>query len=203
MFATAGALTALIIMIGLVLVWSMFLGWVLTLILPFELFEGSLLAMFASGLGLYIFLNGPKSEDTWEDVAHSSHDIPVDRFFTSEAERTWENWAHYEVANAIAYEFKQSLKAGMLNDTQLEELAIRLSAAGIAILKRKSPRATTLAATSSQLQAQSKRMELQPYDEDIMRAAVNGINLALTAAPVEFAVRKKVWKQPAPLLDVE
>jgi hypothetical protein len=36
-----------------------------------------------------------------------------------------------------------------------------------------------------------------------MRVALDGINLALTAGPVEFAVRKKMWDQPAPLLDVE
>jgi hypothetical protein len=86
---------------------------------------------------------------------------------------------------------------------QLESLAIRLSDAAVAILKRKSPRATRFDVTMSQLRSQLKRMDQQPYDEDIMRVALDGINLALTAGPVEFAVRKKMWDQPAPLLDVE
>jgi hypothetical protein len=196
-------LTIMLIVIIVLMGWSLFLGLILSLILPFDLFEGSLLAMLASGIAAYVFINGPKPEDdAWENVV-STHDIPSARFFKSDEDKTWENWARYEIANAILYEFKQSLKPGTMTAEQLESLAIRLSGAAVAILKRKSPRATRFDVTMSQLRSQLKRMDQQPYDEDIMRVALDGINLALTAGPVEFAVRKKMWDQPAPLLDVE
>jgi hypothetical protein len=203
MLGLAVVVTVVLGVVVVVLGWSLFLGWILTLILPFDLFEGSLLAMLASGIAAYVFFNSPKPESVdWEDEV-STHDIPMGRFFKSDEDKTWENWARYEVANAILYEFKQSLKTGTMNAEQTESMAIRLSDAAVAILKRKSPRTTKFEVTLAQLRSQLKRMDVQPYDEDIMQAAVEGINLALTAPPVVFAIRKKMWDQPAPLLELD
>jgi hypothetical protein len=108
MFGVTVVLAVVLILIIVLMGWSLFLGWILSLIFPFDLFEGSLLAMLASGIAAYVFVNSPKPEDdAWENVI-STHDIPSERFFKSDEDKTWENWARYEIANAILYEFKQS-----------------------------------------------------------------------------------------------
>lgn len=195
--------TALLIVIVLVLVWSLALGWVLTRVLPFDLFQGTLLAMLASWIGAYILFKSPSADEPAWDYPFGSRAIPLERFLKSENDRTWETWARYELANAILFTFQQSRELGTMDADTLESHAMQLSAPAVAILKRKSARSTKLTVTEAQLRSQVKRMELEPLDEATLRAAVEGINLALTVEPLGFVVREQVWDQPTPLLDME
>ena len=192
MRSVLSALAALLIVIAVVLVWSLALGWALTLVLPFDLFQGALLAMLASGIGAYAFFHSPNVDEREWDDAVGLHDIPLEQFCRSEADRTWANWARHEIANAILYALQQALDPGTLDASARESVAILLSGPAVALLRRKSARSTKLEVTVAQLRNQMQRMELEPLDEPILRAAVEGINLALTAAPVAFAVRKQV-----------
>lgn len=192
----------LLVLFSVILGWSLLLGWLLTLILSFSLFEGTLLASITTGIGVYVFIQGARSfspdESDWIEPFDSPHDIPLDRFMKSSADSTWENIVRYEIANAVLYKFKHSLKAGTMNDEQLEALAIRLCDPAITILKRKTARSGHIEVTESQLRKELQRMDMQPYDQDILQTAVDGINLALSAPTVMLAVQNKMWKLPAP-----
>jgi len=195
----------LLVLFSAVLAWSLLLGWILTLILSFSLFEGTLLALITSGIGLFVFiqiagaLNREASE--WIEPYDSPHDIPLHRFVKSSADSTWENMIRYEVANAVLYEFKRSLKPGAMNEEQLEALAIRLCDPAITILKRKTSRSGHIEVTIAQLRKELQRMDMQPYDQDILEATVDGINLALSAPPILLAIQNKMWKLPVPMAE--
>lgn len=194
-------ITVMLLVTGVVLGWSLALGALLALVLPFSLFQGTLLSMVASMMGLYIFFRmSETSELGWDDSTVNFHEIPRGRFFTTEDDWSYENWIRYEVANAILYEIKYRESPGQMDDEQLQALAMRLTDPAVAVLKRKTGRSTPLHVTVAQLRNQLKRMDQQPYDDDIMHAAVDGINLVLTAGPLEYAVRKKMWDQPAPIV---
>ncbi len=199
-----GILGSLMVLGGLltvVLVWSLLIGWILTLILPFELFEGTLLALLSTGIVIYVFANVPDPEDEeWEDDLAERYTIPVERFAKNEADETWENWVNYELANVINYEFKQSHVARTLTDEQRETKAIRLSAAAVAILKRKSPRSTKIEITTPQLRRQLKQVGSKLVDDDILDVAAQSINEALITTPIQFAVREKAWDKSVPMV---
>ncbi|GAB4411961.1 MAG: hypothetical protein Kow00106_06460 [Anaerolineae bacterium] len=198
-----GTLIALLVVIAIILVWSLALGWLLTRVLPLDLFQGALLAMVASAISAYALFNIPRLGESEWDYAGTSYDIPIERFIASEADRTWANWARLEIANTILDVFRRSLEPGTLDAAELEERAVLLSGAAMAILRRKSAHSSTLEITEAQLRNQLQRMKLEPLDDAVLRAAVEGINLAVMAPPIVFAARKQVWDQPAPILDVE
>jgi hypothetical protein len=195
-------LFSLTVVLIIILGWSVLIGWILTLILPFELFEGTLLAMAASALGAYVLSHPPgdSSAPDWDDFPDFPDEIPIKKFIASESEKTWENWSRYEIANTVLDEFNDSLKTGTMTDAQLEALAIRMADAAVAVLKRKAPRSTMITVTVNQLRHQLQKMGLKPDDDDILNAAARGINRALLDSPIEIAVRQKSWSQPAPVV---
>lgn len=130
--------------------------------------------------------------------------IPADRFYKDESERTWENWLLKEIANDIYAEFQH--KASVvpnLNDTQTQELAIRLSEFGVNILKRKTSRARKLTITKNQLMREIEKSGQRAYDDIILRLAVSSQNMNADyyyGALLEV-VHNKRWKQPATIKD--
>jgi hypothetical protein len=196
-----GSSVMLIILLTVILGWSLVLGWILTIILPFELFEGTLLVMIATGIVVYGLANISKSDDddVYDDFSER-YPIPVDRFAKSEAEGTWENYIRYEIANAVKYEFAQSGVVSEMESVQQEALAIRMSDAAVAILKRKSTRSTKIEITESQLRRQLEQMGSQPDDERVVDVAIESINQAIVDTPIQFIMRKKAWSQSTPAL---
>ncbi|MBN1565350.1 MAG: hypothetical protein JXA10_16005 [Anaerolineae bacterium] len=195
------------IALSIILGWSIFVGWLLTLIFPFELFEGTLLAMLASVFSVYA-LNYPPGESgapDWsliddEDDEFPEDQIPMSKFVKTEDQKTWENLSRYEIANAIVTEFKASIKIGQMTDAQLEALAIRMADAGIELLKQKPARTTNVTITANQLKNQLRRMGFKPDADDILKAATHGINFALYETPIELVVKQKMWDQRAPIV---
>ena len=111
---------------------------------------------------------------------------------------TWGEQAQYEIANEILRQFNDLENTSQMNDEQLEALAIRLSEPAVDVLKRKSPRTTSFDITVTQLRNQLESMDLQSYDDDIMGAAVEGINLVANSVPAEKVIRQKLWKEIMP-----
>jgi hypothetical protein len=99
-------LLLLLVSIALVLAWSIGLGWLLSHLLPFSLFEGSLLAMAASVIVGYIASRVWEGVDLpWvepetpleQPVYLPSYAIPYTRFYPTETDKTWKagsalNW---------------------------------------------------------------------------------------------------------------
>src|SRR5712691_7533263 len=88
--------------------WSIGLGWLLTRLLPFSLFEGSLLAMFASTVVGAVFwrvmgvLETPGldfDEDEFDE--EEAKDIPASHFFKTDVSPSWAAWLRYDLANQI------------------------------------------------------------------------------------------------------
>lgn len=124
--------------------------------------------------------------------------IPTERFYGADSKRTWEKWLTKEIANDIYAEFqsKPSIVPNS-NDTQLQELAIRLAEFGISILKRKTTRARKLTITKSQLVREIEKSGQRAYDDMIIRLAVSAQNMNIDYyydALIEV-VHKKRWKQ--------
>jgi hypothetical protein len=200
-----------IAVIAVLLIWSIAIGWLLTRFLPFSLFEGSLLVMVASLGAAYVFLSfsnvlNSKDEDTddpdMDDLLPS--EIPPSRFYKTDADKTWTAWMQYISANMIYAELEQSshIKPTM-NESQTQELAIRLAELSVSLLQRKSGKTPRLSITKAALKQEMVKQKLKPYDDDILDAAVAAVNMQLMLPPVESVIRKKLWDRPSPLFDVE
>jgi hypothetical protein len=189
-------------------------GWLLRLALPLTLFEGMLLGMLllvVSGGLVFRFVGAmlpdpwmpaPSDLDAFDRHEEAMHPIPTTRFFASAEERTWEAWLRYEMANGVYLEFDESAgKPANLNDTQLQELAIRLAEIGINILKRKSPRTPSLSVSASALKREMQHMGQQAYDAEILAIAADGINTTIDfyALDISDLLEKKQWQSPAKL----
>lgn len=187
----------LLVVTAVVLAWSLVLGALLSALLPFSLFEGSLLGLFSSAVaGYFLTKMLPKSPDfDWDELDFGARDIPEDKFFAPDESVTWGRQAQYEIANEVLRQLKMLGNTGQMSDEQIEALAIRLSEPAVEVLKRKSPRTTNFDITVTQLRKQLESMDQQPYDDDIMRAAVKGINLVANSGPGEKVIRLKLWQK--------
>jgi len=179
-------------------------GWILTLFLPFSLFEATLLGMIAAFVTWTIWRTilspvqdfGPDEEEPEPEF----DEIPLSRFCKMDADRTWENWFRYLIANAIYEGLLDSPgRIGQMNERQLQELSIRLTDAAIAALKAKSPRTRRLRVSTGMLKHEMTKMGQQPYDDDILDTAVSAINTELISSQEELreVIRDKLWDEPA------
>ncbi len=203
-----GLLTVIIVIISLALVLGIFLliGWLLTLFLPFSLFEGALLSMIASliiGIIYTIVRFGASGEEDEHDVVED--EIPGDRFWNTPAERTWENWFRYIIANSV-YEDLTDLPhwEEVMGEADLQSLCIGLADASLEILKAKSPRATRMRVSKGSLKHEMVKMGHPAYQDGILNPAVAAVNVALM--PVEGLlrqiVREQTWDEPAGVPEV-
>lgn len=177
-------LIVVIVGLGVLLGLALLVGWLLTLIVPFTLFEGTLLgliALIALGvLAVNLFKGMPLTD---LDPANLSDDftdfkqIPETRVFKSEMDRTLENQYRYEIANRIYEEFQDNpSQISAMNDKQQQELALRLAEIGLAILKQKPATAARLNITLAAFKKQMQKMNQQPYSDDILETALMGLN---------------------------
>ncbi len=173
-----------VVSLAAVLGFSLLIGWLLTLILPFTLFEGSLLALIATiavGVIAVNFFKGMPLPDLNTDVSSDDFDnfkeIPEERIFKAEEDRTLENQYRYEMANRVYGEFQEnSSEFTTMNDKQQQELALRLADIALTILMQKSVTATRLNLTKAALKKQMQKMNQQPYSDDILDTALSGLN---------------------------
>jgi hypothetical protein len=204
-------LIILIVVLALVsfaLVAGIFLGigWVLTLVLPFSLFEGTVVSMIAAVvtfavwgriLGVLARLLG--ITPPWE-AAEEEEEIPESRFWESKADRTWENWFKYVLANAAYEDLVDSLDwAEDTSEQAMRILSIHLADAAVAGLKEKSPRTKRLRVTEGMLRHQLAQMGGQVYPDEVLETAAQAMNVQLRYWKDEVweVIRGNLWDEPA------
>lgn len=198
--ALVPVLVFLVILAALVGI-SVGIGWVLTLILPFSLFEGTLLgilvgALAAAGTHEFFSLPPPYAPD---DLDPYGEGIPVDRFYDEEEDKTWENWFRWNFADVIYEDLLTSPRwIQSMSAPELQELAIELADAAVAALKKKSPRAERMRLGYGALKQEMDRPDRPSYDEDLLDLVVLAVNLEL--GPFEDVLRtvisNRLWNKP-------
>lgn len=198
------------------------LGRILLWVTPsFTVFEATLLATIFGFIAFALLrmlarlflpaeLMLDERQSTWdpgeEKPSGDYQSIPQDRFYKSKAERTWERWFTAEVANDLYAEFQDAPKtAGNLNQSQLQELSIRLAEAGVNIIKRKTGRARRLSTNLNDLRRELNRMGQRPYDDDILRLALSAINMNLNyfEEPLREVIHEQEWDRPTTMPESE
>lgn len=200
---------------GAVTLVSLGAAWLLRLFLSLSLFESALLGFIFAAGAIYLLLTvgsaiGPPAP-AWRPRSNAAYPIEEDegreykqiapaRFYDSPAERTWQAFLSYEIANDIYMDLQDAPSVtSPMNDSQVQELSIRLAQIGMAILKRKTPRARDLSVNLSALKREMQRMGQRPYDDDILRVAVDGINANVDYYADELyeIIRTQGWNRPA------
>ncbi len=193
----------LVISFALIFGVALGVGWILTRFLPFSLFEATLLGMIAAMVTWNFWRNILSPVETFgsdeEEPESDLDEIPPSRFYKTDADRTWQNWFRYTLANTAYEDFLDSPgRIGQMNERQLQELSIRLTDAAIAALKVKSPRTRWLRLSKGALKNEMTKMGQQPYDDDILDTAVGAINDELSSLQEELreVIRGKLWNEP-------
>jgi len=189
------------------------LGHLLMRLYPFSLFEATLLILVIAAVTVNVLTRligmlippdltpsrvGSQADDE-ELLVDFYKRIPTSRFYQTESEKTWEAWLRAEIANDIYMEFQDEPHAvSNLDDSQAQELSIRLSDLAISIVKRKTS-ARRLAISMSNLKQELTKQGQRTYDHSIMTLALGAINLNLTHySPVLInIIRTRGWNEPA------
>lgn len=197
-----------VIVLALLLALGMGVGWVLTRIAPFTLFEGTLLGLiglFGSTVLLArvmrtIAATRPRGDDFMDEEDVEEYDsIPASRFAKATAEQTWENWCRYTLANEIYRGFQDDVQGVQnMNDLQVQELCVRLGDVALAILKTKPATTNRLQITAAQLRQQLVKMGQKPYEDDILNTAEASLAdyLASNEDNLLVIMRRKRWAEP-------
>lgn len=192
--------------------WSLGWGWIWSRFLPLTLFEASLLTMLATFAVIFSvvrFFGGPHTNsfvdlpdyEDWEEDDEEEYTIPTTRFWKRMENRTREKVFHYVLSNEIYDNASLTPQArGLMNDQQLQELAIRLGEIAIQVLKRKRRNVRTLAINVGQLRQEMQKMGLQPYDDDMLRLTAETVNDLLEEDEEEIGffadmIRNKRWQE--------
>lgn len=183
-FVLIGTLAA-----ALLVFWSAGLSWLLIKVLPFTLFEGAVLILLATLFVLYIagriLADLPRTSSDGlplEPLSFAEDEIPEDRFWQNEADKTNEAWFRYAIANELYADVDDMELDMTLGKAQQKELAIRLTDIVVALLKVRKYRkgAQRVAITLPQMKEQMEKMGQRPYDDDILETAVATVNIRLS-----------------------
>jgi hypothetical protein len=198
--------------LAVVIGWSLGVGWVLTQLTDFTLFEGTLVGLLASFMAALIWRNILRAipgfgydEDNGEFEPEEEEDefaeIPATKFYKNEEDKTWEAWFRYEIANSIFLEFQESPQpVAPMGEKQLQELAIRLADIAVSIFKRKKSRPKTI--TQTALKQEMAQMGQRPYDDTILMLAVDAINEELNYnEEIGEVIAAKLWDKPTDMFD--
>jgi len=206
-------LILVILSVALTLGVAIGIGWLLTLFLPFSLFEASLLGIIASvivGIFWYNLIGSIPNlrSSEYDDIGDEDEyydPIPASRFFKTDADKTWEAWLRFQLANDIYAEFQEEEHPIVSKgEKQAQELAIRLADIVIPMLKTKSAKAKRLTVTLPALKQQMNKIGQRPYDDDILNLAVMAVNwnLDYNYENVMRIIRTKSWNMPCELFDL-
>lgn len=193
-----------VISFAVVLGLALGIGWLLTLFLPFSLFEATLLGILAAGITLIfwrsIIFSAPPFPLGEEMIEPEPETIPEARFWRRDEDRTWERWFRYTFANTIYDEiFDAPRWPTQMNETQLEETAIRLANITVDGLKTKSPRTKRLSVNKGLLKQEMLKIGHPLYDDHVLTAAVGAINEELLYLDEDLreVMREGLWDEPA------
>lgn len=193
------ALVYLVVM-AILLGWSLLVGFALTQVFDFSLFEGSILGSLSTAMSFH-FLNTlirtPPIFPEIPDYEYDYDDTPIHekRFIESDKDRTWKNFLRFSLANDIFMELEEQENV-IMPEPQLQELAIRLADISVAILE-KLPRRQRYKIAISDFKKQMQGMDMQPYDDDILCTTRDVVNMQLTNPRIYTIVRQKEWDSPA------
>ena len=189
--------------VGIILGWSLGLGWSLTRWLDLSLFESSLLVIWEKFLNWVMptpnttnryDADEDDEEDDDEDWETEGYPIPVQRFARTEEDRTNENWFRYELANGITLNIKSSSQArGLMNDTQIQELAIRVTDILVELIKEKPQQARRISVTT--LKKTMHQMKMTPYDDVILRLAIAALKSQLNYPEARDILFNDLWDE--------
>ena len=199
-------LVVLFVVVGtaVVLGWSIGIGWLLTLFLPFTWFEASLLVMVASiaisALGVRLLMTVPAPSPLTDTDELYEPPISTERFYPSSGRVTFEAWFRFEMANDIYWELTDTPSiVNSMDEQETKELAIRLTDIAANLLKNRTSNAYRIKVSKNQLMQQMKKMQLRPYDDDILQAAAEAITLRLSDDEMMAEmVREKSWDEIDP-----
>lgn len=198
---------------ALVLLVTLGMSWVLRFFLALTFFESLVLATLMSAGAVYVMITvgrllAPEDNfrlptmgsSTQAEEERDYKQIATARFYKSDDDRTWNSWLRREIANDIYVGFQDEPRAvSNMNDTQVQELALRLSDLALAILKRKTPRARDLNVTLNALKRELQRVGQRAYDDKILQLAVNAINLNMDYYENDIfeVIRTQAWDELA------
>ena len=144
--------------------------------------------------------SGEEDENDFE-----ADEISGSRFWGTPAERTWENWFRYIIANSVYEDLLESPHwVEIMSEENLQDLCIGLADAVLEILKAKSPRSTRLRVSKGSLKHEMVKMGHPSYQDGILNLAVAAVNAVLM--PMEGLlrqiVREQSWDEPAGVPEV-
>jgi hypothetical protein len=205
MSQNAGGLLIFILVLllstALILLWSLGLGWILTLILPLELFEGALLVMIASITSVAILMYSVRSfeEDPKLELLDT---LPIERFTGGSDRPTLEQLFRYQLANDMVMIFEdEPSTTNLMDQRQREELAIRLSEICSAAVRNKPTRIKNPKISKADLKKQMSKMNLKPYDDNLLDIAVKTTNVYIQRPLWQEVFASQIWEQQSPLID--
>lgn len=190
-------------------------GWLLRLFFTLSFFESIVLGLLLSACAVYVMLTVARllaPEDSLrlpsmgnrerqdEEEERDYKQIISTRFYKSANERTWSAWLRREIANDIYMGFQDEPRTvSNMNETQVQELALRLSDLALAILKRKTGRARDLSINVSTLKRELQRVGQRAYDDKILQLAVSAINVNMDYYENELfeVIRTQTWDDVA------
>lgn len=207
-------LLVILISLAMAVVWIVGIGWLLSRWLPLSLGEGAIIVGIASGLALLIWFrifdwsrtvpSGlsisrlpqgefiPDDDEIWY-----SEDYPISsqRFAATLDERTAENWLRYDFANELALAIEESPPAkGLMNDSQVQELAIRLSDMIVQMAKEKPASASRL--NMPVLKKRMTQLGFAPYDDAILKETLRVWQKQHSYEEVRDIINEKLWHDP-------
>ncbi|MCB0077954.1 MAG: hypothetical protein KDD73_11125 [Anaerolineales bacterium] len=184
------------------------LGWLLTLILPFSLFEGALLVAMAFVV-VSVWANAlirssfpaasdfPFDDDEWE-----LEDEPIlgeAHFWQRPEEKTWTNWLRMIVANTV---YKNMVSSegwiGEMAEPRQEQIAMELTDGAIQTIKSQARRGRDMRVSRTSLRNALREAGQKPYDDALLDMVVHSINGQLFAlTPLLNRIeREKSWDDP-------
>jgi hypothetical protein len=202
-FAVVVIVLLIVLILAVVIGLSVGIGWILTLILPFTLFEGTLVGMGAAmvtGLLAERLFRASTGYGLDDIEPYYEEGIPMSRFWESEEEMTWENWFRYLFADAIHDDILTSPPwVGAMTPDEVEETAIQLADLAVAALKKKSPRAERMRVSRTMLKREMDRPNRPNLDEDLLDLAVTSVNVELIPVEgiLESVIKSRSWDEPA------
>lgn len=177
---------------------SLGLGWLLTLIVPFSLFEGTITSMIAGLTTWMLWRNLLRTIPAPLEDEDFIEDMPTTRFWPTEAERTWENWLRYVFANSIYEDLLTSPRwSESMGDSQLQLMAVHLADVTVENLKRKSPRTRRMKVSGKILKQEMAKSNQRPYDEDVLDIAATAVNMELSYLEDELrsVIKNDLWAE--------
>ena len=208
-------LLLLTLAIGLLVGWALGLGWLLSrLVSSLTLFEATLLALLPTLLFAHWLLNMlsetlssyneartdseevydlGSAEDQFTD--EEIYPIPLSQF-TKGQRLVGEHVVLLEFANGIYHRMQTTPGGvGLMGDVQAQQLAIRLAEFAVKVLKSKRSGRFEISLTA--LKKQMEKDGQRPYDNDILRLAVDEVNELLEGdEDVIVVTRSKGWQLP-------